>query len=302
MSIKLKAIALALSSIAIIGVSAQSQAAPASFVVNPNAIPGTTGKAPFTADFIAGTSSELLHNSAPGSSSNVTTGTGFLQLTGFSLNSNAIFGNVSGLGSTYGAYILFTLSATGNFAPGTSQALTQLDFKLFADPGLNTTFQQATVSGNTGTEASESGTADDLLLAFGSVLPGGVAGVDSNGGVFVNATQSFALCSGVGTAKMGATNVPGVGPSSVPGAPACTSAIGTNYFISPVPFFQVAFDEFNNTAQGVTQSTNGSLVAIRSATGGLDFNANAVPEPDTIALFGIAAVAAGLSFRRRKAA
>ena len=282
---KFKNIALALGSIAILGLSVQAQAVPAPFTINPDAIPGTTGKAPFNADFISGTTSELLHVTAT-----QTTGSGFLQGTGFSLNSNAVFGNVSGLGNTYGLYVTFQLAASGAFAPGVTQTLSQLNFQIYADPNLDTTFRQASVSGNTGTEAAVTGTtSDDLLLGFGTLISG-TAGLDLSGGVFVNALQSFLLCSGSGTAKLGATTFAAAG---------CTSNIGTNFFSAPVPFYSLAFDEFNNTGNGVTRSTDGSLVAIRSATGGVDFVP--VPEPGTIALFGIAAVAAGLASRRRKA-
>lgn len=280
---KLKKLALALGSLAILGFAGQSYGVPQPFQISPNAIPGTTGKAPFTADFISGTTSELLHLT-----STTTTGSGYLQFTGFSLDSNAIFGNTTGLGNTYGGYIKFQL-ATGVFQTGVTVPITTLNFQIYADPNLNTSFTQASVIGNVGTEATVGGvTSDDLLLGFGTLITG-IAGVDPLGGVFVNSLENFFLCSGAGTAKIGATSVAAAG---------CASNIGTSYFSAPVPFFPLAFDEFNNTAQGVSRSADGTLVAIRSATGGFDFNS--VPEPSSIALFGIALAGMSLLGRRRK--
>jgi len=80
---------------------------------------------------------------------------------------------------------------------------------------------------------------------------------------------------------------------------------GGNYFTLPVPFYTLAFSNFNNTSQGIACNTAGcvnpTVVAINSENGGSDFNR--IPEPASLALIavGLLAAGAGSMARKRKA-
>jgi len=241
------------------------------FQITPSALGGPA--APVNADFISGLSSELLRLNSP-AAGQLSTGageTGWVQFTTFSLLGNPAFGAVTGLGVDYGLYLTFTVVSTlqsGTLAlPGSTYTVDSLNFQVFADLDLDNVFTQASAAG-AGTPALvvDGGAADDVLLATGSLLSG-VASINAQGGAGINTLQTFLL-----------------------------TATGSTFFTSPVPFYSMAFDEFNNTAQGV--SLIGNNLAINQATGGIDFVA--VPEPGSLALLGAALVAFGFGRRRVK--
>lgn len=159
----------------------------------------------------------------------------------------------------------FAASSTGTvftFTPGGSLTLT-------IDPTNDTSF--GTTTGVTG------GAGDDYDIGSGTVTGGG--GTLSN-----TCTSTTSInCGSFGT-----------------NTSLALTPLGTNFFTAPIPFYNLSlasgqFDFIDVTKTGL-QRTTGSLDAtfVSSAT--------TVPEPESIALFGIGLLSLGAGLRRRKQA
>lgn len=241
--------------------AAPNASAIATFQVDPNSNGLSSSGSIFTADTLSGTSSARISKTAgPG---NNYTGVGYIIFTAFNLLSSPIDGNTSQVNLTNSGYGLFarftqTFTCSTPLAVGVSCGVQSITLELLGDPGNHNTRTLATLGADP--TVTDAGTADVVLAKVTQVIQG-VAGLDTLGGAFQNINSNFEL-----------------------------TAEGKKFFISPVPFYQLAFSAFNNTSQGLACDTAGCLdpnfVSINSEAGVTDFLP--VPEPGSLVLMGIA--------------
>ena len=277
-----KIILAILGMLGVLGIPFQATAAPV-FTVNPTQLGGS---GTFNADLMSGISSELLriNSAAP---SQYTANSGWIQFTSFSNGGVNVFPGVSGLLNTYQLYATFDFSAHLVSGPltgaGSNQVLDTLNFTFWGNQfagvgpnqGTQATFTQANAV--TSTEATVIQGSKDIKLGSGSLISG-VAGFDDLGGAFINTFTTYAN----------------------------TDPAGKAFFVSPDPFYNLAFQAFNNTTQGISQQgdctdpTSACRIAITQAAGVNDFGQTQVPEPFTLTLLGMGLLGAGVSRRLRK--
>lgn len=257
------------------GVSTQADAGP--FQVTPSGDGLSTIAGSFTADAMNGNSSTLIQ--ALGG--NVYQSSGYIQFTGFSNQSQAVSDFVSGVNGDYGLYATFTQTflCTQQLGVNVSCQGGLVSLSLWANPNNTDSnkFEAASVvlkpDGTalsvTAPTHDEVDTTNDILLGTVSHAISGTGGINDQGGGFENLTTDFHL-----------------------------TAAGANFFTSPVPFYNVSFNEFNNTAAGLSCNKDDSACAINFESGATDFTFNVVPEPTSVLLFALGLLA--LTTLRRK--
>jgi hypothetical protein len=252
--------------LALSGGAVSNANAAAVFTINPNVLGLTSSGSNFSADFVSGNSTALIAFTGTSGGVYNYSSTGYITYTGFSLASSPIGAGTTRLTVDYGLYATFSQTFTCGSALGVGVqcGVNTINLSLFADPGFLDKFVQASTPFNAPTVTDVG--SNDILLGTADFVTSGLAGINALGGAYENVNTNFNL-----------------------------TPNGSLYFDGPVPFYNLAFSEFNNTSIGAGDNNLPDSIAITGESGGTQFS---VPEPATLALLGLGLVGLGISRRK----
>lgn len=246
----------------VLGFGVATQASADVFTVDPSVLGGPAST--FTANAISGDAETLV---TLNTTTDTGTGTGWISFTSFP----GVLPGVSGLGVNYQLWAEFDYGLTvqnagDNIGPGVDLALTSLSIDLYGAEGLDVTFEPDFGDiGDFSTPTVNLNGATRLDLGSANLVAGVIEPTSQAGNAF-NATGNFAL-----------------------------TAFGQSFFLSPDPFYNVVFSQFNNTTDQISEVVDGEVRI--SSTGRATFTR--VPEPATVLLLGVGLMGAGFAARRR---
>lgn len=170
--------------------------------------------------------------------------------------------------SSNGTYVTTGAGTTFTFSPGGNLTLS-------IDPTNDTTFATSATPGALGNLATTGGVGDDFVIGTGAVIGGGGT-----------LSSTCTVNSTINCGSFGANTSLSL------------TAAGSQFFTAPIPFYNIALTsgqfDFIDVTQFGAQRTTGSLDATFAGT------PNNVPEPESIALFGVGLLGLGAGMRRRK--
>jgi hypothetical protein len=268
------------------------------FTITPDAIPGESGLSPTQVTDINASSDSTINQT--GASTQVENGWAFVQ--GFTNNGSPVAG--SGLGiedggapNTYGLYFKYTATVNGitGFSAGQSGTIAAGGFTatLYADVGDNDIFTAGATgpSGGTNPTVTDTGSSD-VVLAEATSLYGSAGFQASTGAPTINAVLDFIICDGTANqGHLGGTVVTGGA------ATGCGTFDALTYFTNPNPFYQIALlSATAGSSNDLTVDATDHDATLNGVVADINFE---VPEPGTLAMFGLGLIGLGWFMRRR---